>query len=100
MDGSHRHSTGWIKRGRLPLAWGVLFFARTLTGRLWAAGSVDDGMTRSEPAPTALIHPDAPPMLFHLSVGRTFIAFHHNRHLETQYDGSKDETNGMQDRFG
>ncbi len=53
---------------------------RTLTGYLWDARSMDDGRTWSQPKPTPLVHPDAPPMLFHLSDGETLAAFHHNRH--------------------
>jgi len=30
--------------------------------------------------PTPLVHPDAPPMLFHLADGKTLAAFHRNRH--------------------
>jgi hypothetical protein len=57
----------------------VYFMARTPEGHLWSARSTDDGRTWTPPAPTPLVHPDAPPMLFHLSDGRTLIAFHHNR---------------------
>ncbi len=46
--------------------------------------STDDGKTWSEPKPTQLIQPDAPPMLFHLSDGKTLIAFHHNKYDPTQ----------------
>jgi len=52
---------------------------RTPTGRLWHARSLDDGRTWTTPEPTPLVHPDAPPMLFHLSDGLTLAAFHHNR---------------------
>ena len=44
-----------------------------------------DGKTWSKPAATPLIHPDAPPMLFHLSDGKTLAAFHHNRHGDSVY---------------
>ncbi len=53
---------------------------RTPTGRLWHARSHDDGKTWLGPQPTPLVHPDAPPMLFHLSDGKTLAAFHHNRY--------------------
>lgn len=58
----------------------VLLMIRTPTGRLWASKSQDDGQTWSEPRPTSLVHPDAPPMLFHHPDGKTLLAFHHNRH--------------------
>ena len=32
-----------------------------------------------QPAPSTLVHPDAPPMLFLLSDGKTLAAFHHNK---------------------
>jgi hypothetical protein len=83
----HRHG-GWYARcfnrmdeGR-PINLGdgkVMFMARTAEGHLWASWSQDDGKTWTDPKPTPLIHPDAPPMLFHLSDGETLIAFHHNR---------------------
>ena len=79
---------GWQARGygRMdegrPIALGdgkVLFMMRTPEGHLWASRSEDDGLTWTEPRPTPLVHPDAPPMLFHLSDGKTLVAFHHNR---------------------
>ena len=76
----------------------VYFMARTPTGRLWEARSQDDGKTWSKPKPTALVHPDAPPMLFHLSDRTTLIAFHHNRHIKTQYTGLSGTMDGMRDR--
>lgn len=76
----------------------VYFMARTPTGRLWESRSSDDGQTWLAPAPSPLIHPDAPPMLFHLSDGKTLIAFHHNRHLATQYTGLSGKMDGMRDR--
>jgi hypothetical protein len=57
----------------------VLFMSRTGAGSLFTARSLDDGKTWSDFAPTTLVHPWAPPMLFHLSDGKTLIAFHHNR---------------------
>jgi hypothetical protein len=59
---------------------GVMVMVRTATGKLWQIRSKDDGLTWSKPEPTSLIHPSAPPMLFHLSDGKTLAAFHHNRY--------------------
>ena len=61
--------------------------ARSPEGHLWQARSLDDGRTWSYPAPTPLVHPDAPPMLFKLSDGATLAAFHHNRHHDLDYTG-------------
>jgi len=60
----------------------VYLMIRTCEGHLWATRSLDDGKTWEAPAPTPLVHPDAPPMLFHLSDGKTLAAFHHNRYSE------------------
>ncbi|MFA5189505.1 MAG: sialidase family protein [Verrucomicrobiia bacterium] len=76
----------------------VLAMFRTPEGHLWAARSSDDGKTWTEPKPTPLVHPDAPPMLFHLSDGKTLAAFHHNRHAQTQYTGLTAKMEGMKDR--
>ena len=57
----------------------VLSMFRTPTGRLWASWSEDDGKTWTDPKPTSLVHPDAPPMLFFHPDGNTLLAFHHNR---------------------
>jgi len=57
----------------------VFLMTRTPEGHLWGAWSDDDGKTWTYPKPTSLIHPDAPPMLFELSDGKTLIAFHHNQ---------------------
>ena len=57
----------------------VLAFARTREGRIWKMKSLDDGQTWSNPESTSLAHPDAPPMIFHLSDRKTLIALHHNR---------------------
>ena len=90
-----RHG-GWFARsyGRMdegrPIDLGggeVLLMARTPEGHLWQARSSDDGRTWSDPQPTPLIHPDAPPMLFKLSDGATLAAFHHNRHHDRDYTG-------------
>ena len=78
---------GWIADGfnRMdegrPLNLGggrVLFMSRTPQGHLFTAWSQDDGKTWTKPAPSTLVHPDAPPMLFPLSDGKTLVAFHHN----------------------
>ena len=44
------------------------------------------------------VHPDAPPMVFHLRDGKTLISLHHNRHIKTQYDGLDGKMDGMKDR--
>jgi hypothetical protein len=102
-----RHG-GWFARnfGRMdegrPINLGndkILMLLRTPEGHLWETRSNDDGKTWAEPKATALIHPDAPPMLFHLSDGKTLLAFHHNRHSDKNYtglDGRKMEA--MRDR--
>ena len=72
---------GRMDEGR-PIALGagkVLLMARTTKGHLFTAWSEDDGRTWTPPAPSPLVHPDAPPMLFHLTDGKTLVAFHHNR---------------------
>ena len=63
----------------------VLVLARTCDGRLWEVRSNDDGRTWTDPKPTELIHPDAPPMLFHHPDGKTLVAFHHNRHSGSHF---------------
>ena len=84
-----KRPNGWFAPGfdRMdegrPLSLGgdkVLMMFRTPEGHLWSARSSDDGKTWTSPKPTPLVHPDAPPMLFHLSDGKTLAAFHHNRH--------------------
>jgi len=83
-----------------PIALGgtnVLMLARTPEGHLWSLRSTDDGKTWSDPKPTPLVHPDAPPMVFHLSDQRTLICFHHNRH-QGSYSGLSGSMPGMADR--
>jgi hypothetical protein len=58
----------------------VVAFFRTAEGHIWESRSTDDGKTWTEPKPTRLVHPDAPPMVFHLADGQTLIALIHNRH--------------------
>jgi hypothetical protein len=84
-----KRPAGWqykpLKRmdeGR-PLALGhgkVVLFVRTPEGHIWQLRSADDGKTWSDPTPTSLVHPDAPPMIEKLSDGKTLIALFHNRH--------------------
>lgn len=77
----------------------VYLMVRTPEGRLWQSRSLDDGQTWEDPTPTPLVHPDAPPMLFHLGDGQTLAAFHHNRHNDTRYSGlSGEKTAMMKDR--
>jgi len=85
---------GRMDEGR-PIALGgdhVLFMTRTPSGHLWELRSNDDGKTWSDPRPTGLVQPDAPPMLFHLSDQKTLIVFFHNRFHSRNYIGltSKD----------
>jgi hypothetical protein len=71
---------GRMDEGR-PISVGgknVAFMSRTTQGHLFIAWSEDDGKTWTKPAPSPLVHPDAPPMLFHLSDGKTLVAFFHN----------------------
>lgn len=94
--GPHLRHGGWyvprfnrMDEGR-PINLGggkVLLMTRTPEGHLWLLRSDDDGLTWTDPEPTPLIHPDAPPMLFHLSDGKTLAAFHHNRHHDLDYTG-------------
>ncbi len=71
----------------------IYFMSRTCEGHLWSSRSLDDGKTWSKLGPSPLVHPDAPPMLFHLSDGKTLAAFHHNSHT-----GSHFNDNAMRDR--
>jgi len=102
-----KHPNGWFADGfsRMdegrPINLGggrVLTMFRTPAGKLSAAWSDDDGKTWTKPAPSPLVHPDAPPMLYHLSDGKTLIAFHHNRHSQRQYTGLDGKMKGMLDR--
>jgi BNR repeat-like domain len=79
-EGWYVASKGRMDEGR-PISLGgdhVLLMIRTPEGHLWASWSDDAGMTWSTPEPTSLIHPDAPPMLFHMPDGKTLACFHHN----------------------
>ncbi|MDG1891121.1 MAG: sialidase family protein [Verrucomicrobiota bacterium] len=76
----------------------VFFMARTPSGHIWTSRSLDDGSSWLAPKPSTLVHPDAPPMVFHLSDGKTLITFLHNRHMGTQYTGLSGTMDGMLDR--
>ena len=78
---------------------GVFLMTRTCEGHLWGLWSEDDGRTWTHPQPTPLVHPDAPPMLCHLSDGKTLVAFHHNRYSDFNYTGlSAEKSEVMKDR--
>ena len=99
-DGWHVKEFGRMDEGR-PISLGgdkVLAMFRTPEGHLWSARSEDDGRTWTDPAPTPLVHPDAPPMLFHLADGKTLVAFHHNRHAQSKYIGLTAKMEGQKDR--
>jgi len=64
----------------------VLAIGRTNNGCLAEMRSSDDGRTWSAPQPTTLVNPDGPPMIFHLSDGKTLIALHHNRAILRSID--------------
>lgn len=99
-EGWFAEGFGRMDEGR-PLALGgnrLLFMARTPEGHLWTARSEDDGLTWTKPTASSLVHPDAPPMLFRHSDGKTLIAFHHNRHSRGVYQGLSEKMPGMKDR--
>ena len=86
LPGARHGGWGVLQFGRMdegrPINLGgghVYLMLRTPAGHLWHAWSEDDGKTWTDPVPSPLVHPDAPPMLFHLSDGKTLAAFHHNR---------------------
>ncbi|MCL2664889.1 MAG: glycoside hydrolase [Defluviitaleaceae bacterium] len=90
-----RRTNGWhvmpfhrMDEGR-PIQVGdrILFITRTPQGHLWALWSDDDGKTWTDPVPTPLVHPDAPPMITHLSDGKTLVCLHHNRFHDFEYTG-------------
>src|SRR6185437_10969779 len=101
-----RHG-GWYQRmfNRMaeprPISLGgpdVLMLARTPEGHLWEMRSSDDGKSWSDPKPTRLVQPDAPPMIFHLSDRKTLIVFYHNRFHARQYNGLSGKDPAMADR--
>lgn len=57
----------------------VLAVARSGDGHLWEMRSLNDGESWAGGRSLSLVQPDAPPMVFHLSDGKTLIALHHNR---------------------
>jgi hypothetical protein len=84
----HARPNGWFepKFHRMdearPISLGgskVLLLGRTAEGHLWQLRSEDDGQTWSGPSPTPLVHPEAPPMVFHLTDGKALVVFIHNR---------------------
>lgn len=98
--GWHAEPLGRMDEGR-PIAAGgdeVYLLVRTPTGRLWDSRSLDDGRTWAEFKPTSMIHPDAPPMLFPLSDGQTWVNLHHNVHSQSAYEGLHGKMEGMKDR--
>ena len=98
--GWHAHPLGRMDEGR-PIAVGgdeVYVLARTPTGRLWHSRSLDDGRNWSEFQPTSMINPDAPPMLFPLSDGQSWVNLHHNVHSQGSYEGLHGKMEGMKDR--
>jgi len=88
----HPRPNGWVtpgfdqmEEGR-PISLGgskVLLLVRTAEGHLWKLRSDDDGQTWTEPQRTPMVHSYTPPMLFHLSDGKTLASFHHNRFTPT-----------------
>jgi hypothetical protein len=76
----------------------VFLMMRTPQGHLWSTRSTDDGLTWAMPQATPLVHPDAPPMLFLLSDGKTLAAFHHNRYSLKKYEGLNTSPQVMRDR--
>lgn len=65
----------------------VLLMTRTAEGHLWSSYSTDDGKTWTYPAPTKMVQPDAPPMIYKLSDNKTLITFIHNENHDLNYTG-------------
>ena len=91
----HGPGSGWNFRPQRYMGEGVpfqigdrvIFLLRAPTGVLWAMWSDDDGITWTNPEPTPVVHPDAPPMGIILSDKKTLMVLHH-------YRGHKDEDSG------
>ncbi|WP_425397833.1 sialidase family protein [Aeoliella sp.] len=64
----------------IDLSDGRAMMLARVQGHLWQSFSADDGVTWSLPEPQKLVHPAAPPMIFHLSDGKTLIQLIHNRY--------------------
>lgn len=58
----------------------VLFCTRAPGGHTYGFRSDDDGKTWSGPEAFPFVHPCSPPMVWHLSDGKTLLALHHNRY--------------------
>lgn len=97
--GWHAPPYGRMDEGRpLPVGEGeVYLLARTPSGRLWDSRGFDDGRSWEAFKPTSMVNPDAPPMLFPLSDGKTWVNLHHNVHSESVYRGLLGTTEGMKD---
>lgn len=92
--GPRPHGWYWEPAERMDEGWVLhlgdsraLMVIRTEEGHLWEVRSDDDGKTWSEPAPTTLVHPDAPPAFTHLPDGKTLLAIYHNRHTGGMSNG-------------
>jgi hypothetical protein len=95
----HPRPNGWntpgaghdrLEEGR-PISVGgprVLMLARSDEGHLLKMRSDDDGQTWTDPTPTPMVHPLTPPMVFHLSDGKTLASFYHNRNITSGPDAS------------
>ncbi|MHB1295650.1 MAG: sialidase family protein [Anaerolineae bacterium] len=97
--GWHCRSHNRMDEGR-PISLGggkVFMMARTPEGHLWSLRSLDDGKTWTEPEPTSLVHPDAPPMVCRLTDG-VLVALHHNRYSDRNYNGLSRKPEIMKDR--
>jgi len=78
----------WMGEGRVIEVCGRVFMlCRTVMGSLYSMYSDDDGKTWSNPKPSGLVHPDAPPMLNLLSDKKTLLCLHHNRHSKKEFTG-------------
>jgi hypothetical protein len=55
----------------------AVMFARVPSGRIWELRTEDDGLTWTDPVPTTMVHPDAPPMVFWLDGRERMVSFIH-----------------------